>query len=739
MLCVAALALCALGLREQTGSVGRILGDNLSDLFGFTAALVPLLGAVVGVWLLRGEPLARRAAELAGYALLFLGVLALLGALPDSLAPRCAGLIGTWIAARSVAAVGLPGTVLFAGALTVVSLWLLRRDEVVRWAASVPWRSVVGLAALGRNAAAGLARWVDRQRLTRRTIRASAPLLRPTPERVEREPAEETSVFAASARPKPLEAPTTLASAEPVGPPLAPGVDDSSGDETPAPPRPRRRKAATAGGGWSLPPSSLLAVDATRPDAGVLEQFVRDQARIIEQTLQAFHVEGKIVSVTSGARVILFEWQPAPGVKASRLENLADDLALALKAERVRVVLPLPGKGTIGIEVPHPSPAGVTLGSVFSAHADPAAAGDLPLFLGRALTGEALVADLAQMPHLLIAGTTGSGKSVCIHTILLSLMMTRTPDQLRLLLIDPKRVEMIAYRGTPHLLFEVVSDAKRAVATLRWVVSVMDARYRLLARHGCRDLQVFNRAVTAGEAAPDEEERREAVTTPAGLPWIVVAVDELADLMSVKAREVEDALQRIAQMARGVGIHLVVATQRPSVDVLTGVIKANLPSRLSFQVATRIDSRTILDSGGAEQLLGRGDMLFAPAGSPGPARAQGAFVSPGEVSAVLAHWGAQGAPEYAAERSEADSGGGEGEGAEGDDPLYDEAVNLVVRTNEASVSMLQRRLSIGFARAGRLIDIMERRGIVGPKQGSKSREIVSRDASAGSGSAGGDT
>jgi S-DNA-T family DNA segregation ATPase FtsK/SpoIIIE len=515
---------------------------------------------------------------------------------------------------------------------------------------------------------------------------------------------------------------------EPVG---VPGMEQEPVATVPRAPRPRR-PAGKAASRWTLPPGTLLASDAPLVKIDAVQAFVNEQAKLIDQKLLEFGITGKVVSVTSGPSVILFEWLPAAGVKVSRLETMRDDLKLALKAERIRMVVPIPGKGTVGIEIPHPSPAGVTLGALLAGHPSPAKAGDLPMFLGRVLTGETLVADLAQMPHLLIAGTTGSGKSVCIHTLLVSLLMTRSPDELRLLLVDPKRVEMIAYRELPHLLAEVITDPRIAVLKLRWMVSIMEARYKLLAHHACRDLHAFNRRVKEEGLEPDPSLEQGAVTSRAGLPWIVVAIDELADLMVAKARDVEDALQRLAQMARGVGIHLVVATQRPSVDVLTGVIKANLPSRLSFRVATGIDSRTILDATGAEQLLGKGDLLFSPTGAPEPTRAQGAYLAPAEIARVIEHWTTQGPPEYAFEDSSAamqEAGGGNGDGE--DDPLYEEAVGVVVRGGEASVSMLQRKLSIGFARAGRLIDLMERRGVVGPKQGSKAREILSGAAGAG--------
>jgi len=711
---VAALVLVALVARDSSGDVGLWAGTHLQDLFGGCAAGIPVLLAAAGVWVFRGETVREHAAGLGGFALLFAGAELALGAIPPPWDVRLAGGLGSWLARSARELIGVPGILLTSACAIVGGVWLGRHEPVAQGGFALLVRTAKGVLAAAAWAGRAVRAAIAGQRLTRRTVAAtSSPVMMPPV------PQEYPPVAPLAEEPPPPVSPVFS------GPPgeIDPAVEEAlAGEEPPRPPR-RKRRAATR---WSLPPLSLLDAKTGAADAAALQGFIEEQIRILDATLAAFKVEGKIVSVTPGARVILFEWAPAPGVKANRLESLQDDLTLALKAERVRVVVPLPGKGTVGIEIPHPAPAGVTVGGLMAAGAP---AGDLMLFLGRALTGEPIVADLAEMPHLLVAGTTGSGKSVCIHTSLISLMMTRSPDELRLVLIDPKRVELISYRDAPHLVSEVITDAKTAVARLRWLGGVMEARYELLARYGCRDLHIFNRMVSE-EGLPEGEGSEAAILSPAGLPWIVVAIDELADLMVARAREVEDALQRLAQMARGVGIHLIVATQRPSVDVLTGVIKANLPSRISFQVATRVDSRTILDSGGAEQLLGRGDMLYAPAGLPAPVRGQGAFVSIAEVRGVLGHWTAQGAPELVPVDA-GGPGGGRGEEAGGDDPLYEEAVDLVVKSGEASVSQLQRRLGIGFARAGRLIDLMERRGVVGPKQGSKTREILLRRSGEG--------
>jgi S-DNA-T family DNA segregation ATPase FtsK/SpoIIIE len=735
VLCAAALVLVALLFRGYAGFLGGLIGDALENHFGLSSVFIPLVMAFTGAWLLRGEPVAGYWRNLAGYAVIYISVLAVLGAVerhyagnsPD--ASRWSGDLGAWTGMTGVSLIGFPGLILASIFLVAVGAFLVRHDPFFGSA----WRAVMIAArftALAYQAAStALGRLFSRRSLASRTR-----LVMNAPVTVVTAPSARGSNVTASGQTAVREAPSGV-SADEAGT-SADGEEEQDdalrgGKGVTERKSPRRHRRGPGAPRWELPSPDFLAKDSGGADPEMLRGMIDKQVAVIDQTLAEFKVEGRVVGVTPGTRVILYEWQPAPGVKANRIEQLADDLSLRLKAERLRVVLPMPGKGTVGIEIPHPSPGGVTLGSLLATCPDPRMAGDLPLFLGRFLTGEPLIADLVQMPHLLVAGTTGSGKSVCIHSILLSLMMTRTPDQLRLLLIDPKRVEMIAYVGSPHLLHDVITDAKRAVAALRWMVQVMEARYRLLAHFGCRDLAAFNKSMADGDVdLGGEETGAGTVLSPTGLPWIMVAVDELADLMVTKPREVEDALQRLAQMARGVGIHLVVATQRPSVDVLTGVIKANMPSRISFQVATQVDSRTILDSGGAEQLLGKGDMLYSPTGSPSPSRAQGAFVAPAEVEKVLDHWREQGEtmPVLEAEKTEVpvlteESGSN-------DDELYEEAVALVTRTGEASVSMLQRRLAIGFARAGRLVDMMESRGVVGPKQGSKTREILTDRSSA---------
>jgi len=710
-LLVGGLLLLAMALTGRTGFMGRGVGAPLREWLGFTGFIIPLTFLLASWWVLRGEAPADLSLHVAGLVLLFICAEIILGALPLVPPNPWSGSFGSFLSEKVQAFGGLPGALLIAVICGVAGLWLTRNDRVLEATASIPGRAVAWF-----RSASG---WFSGKWRAFLEKRVMEPPVEPAkvwwPRGAPESPAEPAPL--PPAQPEVGGSPAVAESAEQAAP------EEGQVQEEPPARAPRARRRAAK---WSLPPAGLLDSSVSRPDEAAVQGIVRAHTTAIEKSLAAFRIEGRIVGATIGPRVILYEWQQGPGVRASRIEQLQDDLALALKAERVRVVVPLPGKGTIGIEVPNPLASTVTFGSVISAFPDPRGTGALPIFLGRLLTGEPLFADLGDMPHMLIAGTTGSGKSVCIHDVIASMLMTRTPDELRLILIDPKMVELRCYNRAPHLLFPVITDAKRAVAALRWATGVMEARYRLLAHYGARDLPSFNRMLATAEITLEGNEEPLTVLGAQGLPWVVIAVDELADLMAERPREVETLLQRLAQMSRGVGIHLVVATQRPSVDVITGVIKANMPSRLAFQVSSAVDSRTIIDSAGAEQLLGRGDMLYLPIGAPDPVRAQGSLVTMDEVKRLVEHWAAQGAAmpvagEGAAVGLPADPlAAGESE----EDPLLRDAIRLVLRTGEASISMLQRHLSTGFSRAGRLIDMMERRGVIGPKQGSRPREII---------------
>lgn len=459
---------------------------------------------------------------------------------------------------------------------------------------------------------------------------------------------------------------------------------------------------------YILPPLSLLHKPAKIKNTR-LEKDIGERIKILEDTLESFGVKVKVTQVSCGPAVTRYEVQPAPGIKVSRIVSLADDIALSLAAPQVRIEAPIPGKAAIGIEVPNKEVAIVHLREVLETPAFTEATSKLTLALGKDIAGNPVIADLAKMPHLLIAGATGSGKSVCLNALICSMLFKAKPHELKFLMIDPKMVELTQYNGIPHLLAPVVSHPKKAAAALHWMVNEMEKRYELFAAAGVKDINRYNRWVHK------ENIGREP------LPLVVVVIDELADLMMVAPADVEDAICRLAQMARAAGIHLVVATQRPSVDVITGLIKANISARIAFAVSSQIDSRTILDMAGAEKLLGRGDMLFLPTGATKPIRVQGAYVSDREVEDLVTYIKQQGRPEYNLNFLK------EEEivlSDEGEDELLKDAVRVVLETGQASISMLQRRLRVGYARAARLMDMMEARGFVGGPEGTKPRAIL---------------
>ena len=438
---------------------------------------------------------------------------------------------------------------------------------------------------------------------------------------------------------------------------------------------------------------------------------VAHNAMMLENVLSNFGITAKVVNATQGPTVTRYEIEPAPGVKVSRIVNLTDDIALNLAAQHIRMEAPIPGKSAIGIEVPNKTTEAVHLRDVLDCSDFKDARGGIPVGLGKDIAGKPVITELAKMPHLLVAGTTGSGKSVCVNTLISSILFSRKPEEVKLLLIDPKMVELSIYNGIPHLMAPVVTDMKKAAAVLRWAVREMEARYKAFAASGKRDIKSYN------EAHPK-----------AAMPLIVLIIDELADLMMTAPDDIEESISRLAQMARAAGIHMVLATQRPSVNVITGSIKANVPSRISFAVGSQIDSRTILDMAGAEKLLGKGDMLFAPIGANKPIRVQGAFISDDEVEKLVEFVKAQREPEYDNTVTQEAEKEAEKESAEDNDVYRDEllerAVNLVMESGQASVSMLQRRFRIGYTRAARLVDTMEDLKIVGPSMGSKAREIL---------------
>ena len=467
---------------------------------------------------------------------------------------------------------------------------------------------------------------------------------------------------------------------------------------------------------YEFPPITLLEEGENKTDQNS-EKRLLATAEKLRRTLYSFGVSAKVENVSVGPAITRYELAPAEGVRVSKIANLSDDIALALEAETIRIEAPIPGKHTVGIEVPNKEKNMVPLRDIIESDEFINSKSKLAFALGKDVAGEIVVTDIAKMPHTLIAGATGSGKSVCINTLITSIIYKAKPSEVKLLMIDPKVVELSVYNGIPHLLIPVVTDPKKAAGALAWAVQEMVKRYSLFAEKKVRDMKGYN-ALAEKEGNPK-------------LPQIVIIIDELADLMMVAAKDVEDAICRLAQMARAAGMHLVIATQRPSVDVITGIIKANIPSRIAFSVSSQVDSRTILDSAGAEKLLGKGDMLFYPSGAPKPVRIQGAFISDKEVENIVKFLKKDGETQYDEDIIESIEKSGEPEKAavedeeeDDTDPLLDEAIDLVVETGQASTSFIQRRFKVGYARAGRIIDQMEQRGIISGYQGSKPREVL---------------
>ncbi|HUL77439.1 MAG TPA: DNA translocase FtsK [Vicinamibacteria bacterium] len=501
-------------------------------------------------------------------------------------------------------------------------------------------------------------------------------------------------------------------------------ADGELPEPAPARPSPRRRRAerdeAEKGGGMRgghvLPPITIL--DEAKGGTPIDNDRLLQKGRILQAKCSEFGVMGTIKEIHPGPVVTTYEFKPDAGVKYSKIVGLADDLALALEAESIRIDR-VSGKGNVGIEIPNEVRETIYLREILESESFRRASGRLTLGLGKAVNGDVWLTDLAAMPHLLIAGSTGTGKSVGLNCMIASILFRSTPDEVRLILIDPKRLELGVYEDIPHLLTPVVTDAKIASNVLKWAVAEMERRIRMLASEGVRNIEQFNNILRAEQGARDEDTGEELRP----LHYVIIVIDELADLMMVSSHEVEESITRLAQMARAVGIHLILATQRPSVDVITGLIKANFPSRISFRVAARVDSRTILDSIGAEQLLGRGDMLFLPPGSARLIRVHGAYVTEHEVARLTSFLRKQAEPTYDHTVGRPEKATEAAETTERDD-LFDEAVRFVVQSGQASTSMLQRRFRVGFSRAGRLVDMMERDGIIGPADGSKPREIL---------------
>ena len=650
------------------GPVGLWLAWGLFRGFGYASFLFPVLLGVWGAGSFLRPSVVRGKLPMLGLAVLLVTATGLLSLGAPSDVVDHGGLVGGGLTYALRSALGTAGAWLVLLAALPTGFLLVTQ---------------ISYAALGRALAARLAR-ARRQR-----ARASAPA-------VTHAMLEPNGVALALAALAPAPLPVVVEPSRPRGGLMEKGL---SWQET---------FDFGKGGAESfqLPPVGLLKV----PPALELKRSreeLQENAETLRRKLQDFEIEGRIVQVSPGPIITSYEFEPAPGVKVSQVVNRGDDLALALKSASVRIVGPIPGRGTIAVEVPNGEAATVYLREIFMSAEFAESKGKLPLALGKDVTGAAVVADLTSMPHLLVAGATGSGKSVGLNSMICSILYKATPADVRFLMIDPKRLELSIYEGIPHLLAPVVTDAKEAAARLRWIVGKMDERYKQLQAKQVRNIEGYNKEV------PPEER----------LPYWVVVVDELADLMMVSAGEVQTSLVRLAQIARAVGIHLIVATQRPSVDVVTGLIKANFPTRIAFQVASKVDSRTVLDGNGAEQLLGRGDMIFVPPGAAKQMRVHGAWLADEEVKAVCEFLRKQGTAVYEEVVLPTEDEVAEGEAADRDD-IYWDAVHLVIGQRQASISFLQRRLRLGYPKAARFIDMMEQDRVIGPGEGAKPREVL---------------
>ena len=680
------------------GPVGALVARALAGAFGFAGHLFPLGGLVGAVRYLRGLPVRPRWVPILAWGVTWIALAGLLGvshhAAPSWVPAGAGGALGSKLATGLQTLLYLPGTALLLLIATSIGL-LLATGLSLRDTGRRVSRKIGKLATAGARRAVVLGVRI-RRRWARYTRRAPVVV------------GGRRSLARAAA-----------STAEPE-------VVDHRVD---APPPARQESlpfAAGKRGPYRMPDLEMLAIGSDEERQVDRDSLIRN-SRVLEKKLSDFGVEGRVVKVHPGPVITMYEFEPAAGIKVSRIVNLADDLALALRAMSVRIVAPIPGKSVVGVEVPNHQRDVVLMRDLLSHPSYYDSDSKLTIALGKDIFGNPVTADLAKMPHLLVAGATGTGKSVFLNSLLCSLFFKASPDQVRLLLVDPKLLEFSVYEAIPHLVSEVVTDPKRAAAALRGVVAKMEERYRLLAEKGVRNIDQYNRAIARESALAKRKEEGDSKAQP--LPYIVVVIDELADLMIVSARDVEESLIRLAQMARAAGIHLVLATQRPSVDVITGIIKANFPARISFQVSSRTDSRTVLDTNGAERLLGMGDMLFLPPGTSKLARIHGGFISEKEVQVLSGFLREQGPPEFdpTLVRIKEENERNQERGDEFDE-LYDDAVALVARHRVASISFVQRKLKIGYNRSARLVEQMEEEGVVGPQEGTRAREIFVRPA-----------
>jgi DNA segregation ATPase FtsK/SpoIIIE, S-DNA-T family len=755
------------------GRAGATLADFLLQAFGFAAYAIPALTLLLGWSWVRSVPIHTPWAKLAGSGMLVSASCAAFGfgtdwrPIADSL--PAGGVVGGILADSLVSSMNLTGAAMFTGVCCILGLYLVSTFEMSKLAkwfgapASVLGRALSRIwAGAFDGAQGGWQKWRDsrgriakeraEKRALKRAMAERAPVAQPQPADSQYAPIhppvqpsindpqrppfvpqlldrDEDRELDLSEQQSMAEIPIrTLEELPPESPPfeLAPPepVDISRrGAPKPVQSEPRRARSS-----FKLPPTNLLQEPPERTAFDSLE--LKETAASIKSKFEEFNVRGTVTQINPGPVVTTFEFKPEAGVKYSRITTLTEDLCLGLQAESI-LIERIPGKPTVGIEVPNSKREVISLRQILESEEFHNSASPLTVALGKDINGRMKIAALDSMPHLLIAGSTGSGKSVMLNSLIMSILYKATPQQVRMIMVDPKRLEFGLYEGIPHLLTPVITDPKKATNALRNAVLEMERRLKLLASLGVRNIDQYNRKVRQLQAQPRslfEEESEEPVLEP--IPYILILIDELADLMMLERANVEETVTRLAQMARAVGMHLVLATQRPSVDVITGLIKANFPSRISFRVATRVDSRTVLDVMGAEHLLGRGDMLFLPPGSSRLVRVHGSYVSEAETNDVVEFWKRQAAPEYdqtfllapPADEDEVDAEDFDGT----QDPLYQDAVRVVLEQGKASTSTLQRRLRLGYGRAARILDMMQREGIIGPPDGSRPREVLKR-------------
>jgi S-DNA-T family DNA segregation ATPase FtsK/SpoIIIE len=721
-----------------TGRVGAFTSDLLLQSFGLAAYAIPLLILLIGLQWIRSSPIQSPWVKSLGGAILIASTCTALG-LASTWRPiageiPAGGVAGSIAADYLTSSMNLTGAVLFAAACWIVSIYLVSTFEMsmlARWFRG-PIHAIASAAKSIRSFFSRFAAWQAeraRMRMLRRkamklkeklkpgATQSEPPLTNPGAPPFDPDPAppfDDIPIRTLEYAPIQPNAPV-----EPI--PAAAPVVSIRARAGAAPPEPRQRTE------FRLPPTDLLQEPSAR--SAYDSQELKEIAARIKSKFEEFNVHGSVTQINPGPVVTTFEFKPEAGVKYSRITTLTEDLCLGLQAESI-LIERIPGKPTVGIEVPNSKREVINLRQILESEEFDASASPLTIALGKDINGRIKVTSLDSMPHLLIAGSTGSGKSVMLNSLIMSILYKAKPNQVRMIMVDPKRLEFGPYEGIPHLLTPVITDSKKATYALRNAVLEMERRLKLLASQGVRNIEQYNKKIRVLESQPRslfEEEAEEALEQ---IPYVLIVIDELADLMMLERANVEESVTRLAQMARAVGMHLVLATQRPSVDVITGLIKANFPSRISFRVATRVDSRTVLDVMGAEHLLGKGDMLFLPPGSSRLTRVHGAFVSEAETSRVVDFWKQQAQPEY--DKSfliapPADVEEGEAEDFDGDeDPMYQDAVRVVIEMGKASTSTLQRRLRLGYGRAARILDMMQREGIIGPPDGSRPRDVLKR-------------